>query len=176
MLQDDPAFLPDLAFPDLDIDLSALDLSSHGTSHDTSILSQRSLQSSQSSHPGHGGGMPGLVIPTSDSGAEVGGFVIPGGDDSSPLRGSRMGVAQLGAEDDGLLPDVDFEFDADGNLIELDAEERESGDRALLMLVGAESAEILPSVDLSDRSMRKVYRPWHGLGLVRISSRIPVMC
>ncbi len=124
MLQDDPAFLPDLAFPDLDTDLSALDLSTNGTSHGTSNLSQRSLQSSQSSHPGQESGLPGLVIPTSDTGADIGGFVIPGDDDSSPLPGSRMGGAQLGGDEDGLLPDVDFEFDADGNLIELNAEER----------------------------------------------------
>ncbi len=119
MLQDDPAFLPELAF-------RALDLSSDATSLGSSMMSQRSLLSSQSSHGEAEGPHFGLVIPTSDTGgaAEIGGFAIAGDDDDLAQRGSRIGAPMFEGEDEGFIPDVDFEFDAEGNVVELNAEDR----------------------------------------------------
>lgn len=126
MLQDDPAFLPELAFRALDIDLSALDLSSDAVSHDSSLMSRRSLLSSQSSHGELEGPHLGLVIPTSDTGgaADFGGFAIPSDNDDPAQRGSRLGGPIFGGDEEGFLPDVDFEFDAEGNVVELNAEDR----------------------------------------------------
>ena len=127
MLQDDPAFNPELAFRALDIDLSALELSSDATSHGSSFTSQRSLVSSQSSHGDFQGPHLGLVIPTSDTGGEVdvGGFVLPGDEGDLLQRGSRLGGQIFEGEEEGFLPDVDFEFDEEGNVVELN-----TGDRA----------------------------------------------
>lgn len=126
MLQDDPAFLPELAFRALDIDLSALDLSSDATSHRSSLMSQRSLTSSQSSHQEPEGPHLDLIIPTSDTGgaADVGGFVIPGDNDDLAQRGSRLGAPSFEGEEEGIFQDVDFEFDAEGNVVELSADDR----------------------------------------------------
>ncbi|KAI9873277.1 MAG: hypothetical protein M1830_000588, partial [Pleopsidium flavum] len=126
ILQDDPAFLPDLAFGGFDIDLSALDLSSDATSRRSSILSQRSQQSSQSSHHEREASHLGLVLPPSETEAtaDVGGFVVAGEDGSSVQRGSRLGSPLLEGGEEGFLPDADFEFDAEGNVIELTADER----------------------------------------------------
>lgn len=126
MLQDDPAFLPELAFRALDIDLSALELSSDATSHRSSLMSQRSQVSSQSSGQDIQEPHLGLVIPTSDTGGigDVGGFVIPGDDGDSAHRGRRPGDNIFERDEEGFLPDVDFEFDAEGNVVELNAEDR----------------------------------------------------
>jgi len=126
ILQDDPAFLPDLAFRGFDIDLSALDLSSDATSHRSSILSQRSQQSSRSSHHERDASPLGLVIPTSETGAtaDIGGFVIPGADGGSAQRGNRLRGPILEGDEEGFFPDVDFELDAEGNVIEFSAEEK----------------------------------------------------
>lgn len=119
MIQDDPAFLPDLALPGLDIDLSSLDISTDGSSRRSSLLSQHSQRSSVSSHHDPDDSMLGLVIPTSDSGGtgDIGGFMLPGENASSAQRNARL--ERLFEEDDeGFNLDPGFTIDADGNLIE----------------------------------------------------------
>ncbi|CAD6589209.1 MAG: hypothetical protein ASARMPREDX12_003693 [Alectoria sarmentosa] len=95
VIQDDPAFLPDLALPILDIDLSAFDISTD---------SSRLL---------------GLVIPSSYSGGagDLGGFILPGENGSSAQRRARIGRL-LDDEDEGFDIDPGFTIDADGNLVE----------------------------------------------------------
>lgn len=122
ILQDDPAFLPDYFLPGLDIDLSALDLSTDDSSRRSSILSPYSQQSSRSSDKGGDKSLLGLIIPTSDTGdaADIGGFALPDDDGGSAQRGSRIG-ALLEEEEGGIFPDVDFAFDEEGNVIEYGA-------------------------------------------------------
>lgn len=119
ILHDDPAFLPDFALPGLDIDLSALDISTDNSSCRSSILSPHSQRSSLSSHPDADESMLGLIIPTSDTGGagDLGGFILPGENASSAQRSARLGRL-LDEEDEGFNLDPGFTIDADGNLIE----------------------------------------------------------
>lgn len=119
MIQDDPAFLPDLALPGLDIDLSALDISTDDSSRRSSILSPHSQQSSLSSHAGADESVLGLVIPSSYSGGagDLGGFIFPGENISSAQRSARIGRL-LDDEDEGFNIYPGFTIDADGNLVE----------------------------------------------------------
>ena len=119
VLQDDPAFLPDLVFPGLDIDLSSLDISTNDSSRRSSILSPHSQRSSLSSHPEANESMLGLVIPTSDTGGagDIGGFMLPAENVSSAQRSAQL-RRLYDDEDEGFDLDPGFSFDADGNLIE----------------------------------------------------------
>lgn len=110
--------MPDFALPGLDIDLSALGISS-GSSRRTSILSHRSQRSSLSSQPEDDEAVGGLIIPSSDSGGAgfLGGFILPSDNPSSAQRSARIG-GLLEDEDEGFNLDPGFTIDADGNLIE----------------------------------------------------------
>ena len=101
MVQDDPAFLPELALPGLDIDLSSLDISTDGSSRRSSLLGPHSQRSSISSTHESGESMPELIIPSSGTGdgGSIGGFVLPGDDRGSAQRQSRMGIL---AEEEGF--------------------------------------------------------------------------
>ena len=118
IIPDDPAFVPDFALPGLDIDLSALDISSD-SSRRSSILSFHSQRSSLSSQPDGDKAVWGLIIPSSDSGGagDLGGFILPSDNPSSAQRSARIG-GLLEDEDEGFNLDPGFTIDADGNLIE----------------------------------------------------------
>lgn len=118
IVHDDPAFVPDFALPGLDIDLSALDISS-GSSRHSSILSHQSQRSSLSSQPDADEAVGFLIIPSSDSGGarDLGGFILPSDNPSSAQRSARIG-GLLEDEDEGFNLDPGFTIDADGNLIE----------------------------------------------------------
>ncbi|KAL2356650.1 Rec8 like protein-domain-containing protein [Cryomyces antarcticus] len=122
-LQDDPAFLPDLNLGMLDFDLSNLDFSTSASSQRPSLLT---LQTSQTSAQGSGHADPsigGLVIPTSVSSGgpvgDIGGFIV--GDDGRGISRQDAGGIFAQGEDDGFLPEADFGFDVEGNLLEYDA-------------------------------------------------------
>lgn len=86
LLQDDPTFMPDLAFGGFDLDLSNLDLAVSAQS--SSVLSPRSGLSNRSSL----GSVPGIVIPSSASGGVgIGGFQLPGDDEFHNGRLSGLG-------------------------------------------------------------------------------------
>lgn len=127
MIENDPALVVNLEFAGLEMDLSGLDLSSEASSGPKSIWSQYSQQSSQSSHHERETPPPALVIPTSEDsvGADIGGFASLVEDGSSVLRGRALGGVELLSDEEGFLRDADFEFDAEGNVIELGTEERE---------------------------------------------------
>ena len=118
MIQDDPAFLPDLALPGLDVDLSALAISTDGSSRPPSILSQRSQRSSLSSGHEPDDSMLGLIIPSSAPGGSggIGGFQAHSGIASS-TRGS-LGVGHLPDNDEDFNIDLGFGFDEEGNMFE----------------------------------------------------------
>ena len=118
ILQDDPAFIPDIFLPGLDLDLSVLDISTNESSIRSSLLSPYSKYSSVSAHKGDAGSMLGLIIPTSDTGGvgDLGGFILPQEHRSSDQRVPRLG-GLLEDEDEGFNLDPGFTVDADGNLL-----------------------------------------------------------
>ena len=92
-------------------------------------MSPNSGRPSQSSPPSANDSVIGLIIPTSNTGGDagdIGGFVLPG--EGVDIRGSRLGFEAAIYEDQGedFFPDVDFEFDADGNIRDISAEKRTS--------------------------------------------------
>lgn len=117
-MQDDPAFVPDMAFLGLDLDLSALDLSTDESSRRSSILSPHSQRTSISSAQGSEESQLGLIIPSSSlgGGGDLGGFVLPGDDRSSAQRRTRM-RSILDEDEGGFDLDPGFNFDADGNIV-----------------------------------------------------------
>ena len=118
MIQDDPAFLPDLALPGLDIDLSALDITTDESSRLSSILSPHSQRSSLSSGNEADPTMLPLVIPSSSYGGSGG---RGGFDFSSGLAGSVRGSVGLGRvvdDNEDFNIDLGFGFDEEGNMFE----------------------------------------------------------
>ncbi|KAL8908094.1 MAG: hypothetical protein Q9171_005588 [Xanthocarpia ochracea] len=118
VLEDDPAFVPDMILPGLDIDLANLDVSTDASSKRSSTLSALSHRSSLSSQHGNEDSMLGLVIPSSENGGlgDFGGFVIPSSDRAS-VRPSAAGGDLLREAEDDFNFDPGFIFDNDGNLI-----------------------------------------------------------
>ncbi|KAI9765927.1 MAG: hypothetical protein M1840_007068 [Geoglossum simile] len=126
IIEDVPSFLPDPPLLPLDLDFSNLNFSS---AYSSSLLSPHSRPLSQSSPQGANDSIAGLIIPTSNTGGDVGdigGFVLP--DEGGGARGSRFGfeAAIYEEQGEGFFPDVDFEFDADGNIRDISAEKRAS--------------------------------------------------
>ncbi|KAL8794824.1 MAG: hypothetical protein Q9195_002652 [Heterodermia aff. obscurata] len=122
IVQDDPAFFPELALPGLDIDLSALDISTDESSCRSSLLAPLSQHSSVSSTRKSDESMPGIIIPSSGTGGggSIGGFVLPGEERSSAQRASRM-RSILGEEAEGFDLDPGFTFDEQGDIVFNDA-------------------------------------------------------
>lgn len=113
-LPDDPTFVPDFVF---DFDVSLLGLSS-ASSRDSSFLSPPSRKSSQSSRTSAAyGSLPGLVFP---SGSDNG--VVTSHEDFHLARHTTPFIPSHPAsgtgQESGLLVDVDFEFDHEGNMVE----------------------------------------------------------
>ncbi|KAL8716156.1 MAG: hypothetical protein Q9220_000061 [cf. Caloplaca sp. 1 TL-2023] len=118
VLEDDPAFVPDMGLPGLDIDLRALDISTDESARRSSLLSFPSQHTSLSSRSSNDASMLGLVIPSSDDGGagDLGGFIVPSSDRASIRRDFGSGGLFHEAEDDFSL-DPGFIFDEEGNLI-----------------------------------------------------------
>ena len=150
VLQDDPAFLPDFFLPNLDIDLSTFGTSTRDSSGRSSILSAHSHRSSQSSNKIEEESLLDLIIPTSDSGnaGGFGGFELAGSKNGSAQRTSR--VEDLSIDEEAIFyPDVDFNFDAEGNLVDLSAEQQ---------IAGADSDLTLPRLDVDPAVTARVRR------------------
>ena len=139
MLEDDPAFLPD--FPGLDIDLSALDISTDGSSRRSSLLSPHSLRSSLSSNQDSDESLLGLIIPTSDTGGagDFGGFDLPGDDRASARPSSRL-RGLLEDEEEGFNLDPGFTIDVDGTVVLTGQDQPQATSAAAEMRIGSESA------------------------------------
>lgn len=82
-------------------------------------MSAKSNQSSQSSRQDVEDFVLGLVIPSSGSGnaGGIGGFTITEPERTSARRDNRP--TDVLNDEEGFFPDVGFNFDAEGNLIEL---------------------------------------------------------
>ncbi|KAL8679683.1 MAG: hypothetical protein Q9186_004045 [Xanthomendoza sp. 1 TL-2023] len=118
VLEDDPAFVPDMVLPRLDMDLAAFDISSDASSHHSTILSAQTHRTSISSQADNDASMLGLVISTSDDGGagELGGFVVPSSDRAS-IRHNAVAEDLIREAEDDFNFDPGFVFDNDGNLV-----------------------------------------------------------
>ncbi len=115
ILQDDPAFLPDL-FPVMDLDFSALNLSSAGSSKRSSLMSAQSALSSVSSHAGAATPL-GLHIPGTSGSSDIdrgAAFNVP---DSDQTR--RRDPFSRIDDENNLLEDVDFIIDDEGKMVDV---------------------------------------------------------
>ncbi|KAF1808775.1 hypothetical protein P152DRAFT_517272 [Eremomyces bilateralis CBS 781.70] len=106
-LQDDPTFVPELVLQTFDIDLSDLpgfELSLAGDSQERNNFSPHTSQGSQ--------GVPRLDLRSPIESSGIGGFQLPGAGDTEHVT---LGFG----DDEGFDPNVDFGFDAEGNLVDL---------------------------------------------------------
>ena len=122
ILLDDPAFLPDMALPALDLDISHLSLERAGF-HESqgSLLDPYSQSSRRGSNSSRSGSVLGIVIPTSDTGGVS--YQLPY-NEPFPLGGSSFHkLSSIGRpppdEEEALIDEFDFEFDADGEIREV---------------------------------------------------------
>ena len=104
--------------PGLDIDLSALDISTDESSRRSSLLSPHSQRSSISSTQQTDESVLGLVIPSSGTGGggSIGGFFLPCDDRSSAQRTSSLSSI-LGEEEDVFDLEPGFTFDDEGDIV-----------------------------------------------------------
>jgi meiotic recombination protein REC8, fungi type len=127
VLLDDPAFMPYMTLPELDFDFSKMDLDSYNLRDSQGSILSPHTQSRRDSAASEGGSILGLVIPTSELGGS--GYQLPLNDpfqlgDPSIHKTSALGRLYEN-EDEALIEDFDFEFDADGKLRDIDVAERE---------------------------------------------------
>lgn len=162
ILLDDPAFALDMALPALDFDFSKLDLDGSVLRDSQNSMLSPHTQSRRDSFASGGGSILRLVIPTSDMGGSS--YQLPYSDafqlgDSSMHKTSVVGCL-YGNEEEALIEDFDFEFDADGKMRDIDAAERE--------LLRSES--VLPRLSRlgSDSAASGRVRLEHEEGLVRL--------
>lgn len=119
MLQDDPAFLPDDFFSSLDLDFPSWG-STQASSQLTDILSDQLRLSSVSSGAGGGFELGSVGVPSTGSGfAGIHRSFISGSSVKHVPHLLHPSMALQGEDD--FFPDVDFQFDAEGNIIELQA-------------------------------------------------------
>jgi hypothetical protein len=116
----DPAFIPDFTFPDLDLDL----LNARGPAVPDLKLNS-SLMSSNLSVSPHSqldlGTLPELDVNSSSATlAGFGGFSFGSGSALSPKEHNNIfGGSEIRAEEEGILLQPDFDFDEEGNIVDL---------------------------------------------------------
>jgi hypothetical protein len=117
LLEDDPAFLPDILFGPLDADFDLLNLNT-GLVTDTQSTNTSSFRAASTPLDQQVTLMSGnLVLPTSETGY-MGDFFLPGGCSSHGPRPSSF----VGRDIDTILEGDLFDFDTDGNIQELRTE------------------------------------------------------
>jgi meiotic recombination protein REC8 len=124
LLDDDPAFLPDILFAPLDDDFDLLDLNT-GLVTDSQSTNTSSLRAALTFDDSQVVLTPGgLVLPTSDTG-NVGGLLLQAEESIGGPRPTSM----LGLDEDTALEGELFDFDADGNIHEPQFESTMFGNR-----------------------------------------------
>lgn len=113
LLEDDPAFLPDFTLETLNLDLPNSDTSVPSYSQLSNILS---LPTSGSSRDGTF--MPGFNIPF-DTTRDTDQFALDASETRASQGRPRTSDLLPGDDENCLLPEADFTFDAEGNIIEL---------------------------------------------------------
>ncbi|WEW61439.1 R8 protein [Emydomyces testavorans] len=121
VLPEDPAFVPSLMLPGLNLNLSALDITAVlETPRKTSTLLSSYLHQSSGSSQVLDKGIQ-LNLSSSQMGhSALGGFSLPS-EMSSAKKGPLVELPAYLGEEEGVLLQPDFEFDAEGNIIELPA-------------------------------------------------------
>ena len=99
----------------MDLDFSILE-SSQVSLRTSSLLSGQLHQSSHSSAEGEP--LPQIEIPSSSGGGDFGGFELA--DPATEPRGPERRLT-FETDETGFLPDVDFNFDDEGNIIDFGA-------------------------------------------------------
>ena len=132
-LPEDPAFFPDL---DMGLDLAAFGFPSDtDTTRASSVLSSRSLASSQTSF-GLGADQEeeaGIELPSLDTPGGFGGFDFPlgAGTSSAVKTGSRAGAADV-FEESAIVQDPGFVLADDGSIVAVPTDEaRQSAARSV---------------------------------------------
>ncbi|KAI9693347.1 MAG: hypothetical protein M1822_005343, partial [Bathelium mastoideum] len=130
-LRDDPAFLPDLALAGPSLDAALFDLSTSAGSRRTSSVLSLSTALTEPSPVSPGGFVGGLDIPSSSAGGplSMGGLGFPA-DEGPESMGLRPSEPRQYGEEESVFPEPDFLIDADGNFIELSAQEQTHRPRA----------------------------------------------
>lgn len=115
----DPAFIPDFTFPGLDLELlDPLHSIAPKAKFDCSLLSSNLSNSSHSQLELIT--LPQLDVDTSNTTvAEFGGFSFASGSANSPGDHNLFEGLHLGGEEEGVLLQPDFDFDEDGNIVDL---------------------------------------------------------
>lgn len=119
VLPEDPTFVPSLMLPGLNIDLSALEITSvlETPRKTSSFLSSYLNQSDRSSQ--FFNRRIQLDLSSSQIGpSAIGGFGLPS-EMSSATKGPQVDLPAYLGDEEGVLLQPDFEFDAEGNIIEL---------------------------------------------------------
>lgn len=106
----DPSFIPEISLPGPHLDLVQKDASVKIDLHPSSLLSSHF---STSSHSYTGLNPPQLDVSSSSLGGDIGRFALAS-DNLSPTTGLRSAV-----EDGGVLLQPDFDFDEEGNIVDL---------------------------------------------------------
>ena len=112
LLEDDPAFLPDLTLEALTLDFPNSETPVLPASQPSNILS---LPTNGSSH--EGAFVPSLDLP-SDTTGNAGRFALNIGETRVSNRGPGSSHLLSRDGEDSLLPEADFTFDAEGNIVE----------------------------------------------------------
>jgi hypothetical protein len=136
-LPDDPTFLPDF---DMNLDLSMFGIST-GSSTGSGSMIPPSYLSSRSSVAREPIEEPALVFPSVDTPrGELGVFGF-GGDTSLAFKTASRASGVSVFEDTGMIEDPGFEFDAEGNVVELpEAGVRENAAPGPVSKLGSDSA------------------------------------
>ena len=124
---DDDAFLPDMALPALDFDFSNLELELSGNSQRSSQSMMSIRHRSNSIVSSHSGSIVGINLPSSST--QQGAFQLDdlfgGSSVQKPFTGTGRGLFD---DEEGNLyqDDMLFEFDSDGNMLDIDVNVREA--------------------------------------------------
>ncbi|KAH7336203.1 hypothetical protein BKA65DRAFT_402806 [Rhexocercosporidium sp. MPI-PUGE-AT-0058] len=125
IMMDDPAFAIDMPPPPLDFDLTNMDLNPKGDSQRSS-QSMLSIRGRSGSVVSQASSVLGFNIPSSNGGSYQLPVLDPFGD-SSAQKPFGAGPGIFNAEEDMILQDDDlFDFDADGQLRDIPASERDA--------------------------------------------------
>jgi hypothetical protein len=115
VLPNDPAFLPESMLPGLNFDLSALEFPTNlETPRKSSLLSSYIPGSSNDRAVED---RLRLNISSSDIGGRA--FGVPPSAISSPTKDPEVDLPAFAGEEGGILLNPDFEFDEEGNIVEL---------------------------------------------------------
>lgn len=130
VLPHDPSFIPDLMLPGLNVDLSTLELESRITSPQKSSLLSSFLPRSQGFERLAQQQTLQLDLSSSDAGLGNVGAQHLGSQLSSARKEAQIELPAYTEDEAGVLLQPDFEFDGEGNIVELEPDLAPADNRA----------------------------------------------